>query len=175
MVLNMTVKDEFSKQERRKKVVKYRKRRMSFRDISEKLKAEGFKGASLGQVYDDYQHMLRLGNENEKLTAKDFVEEEIRVADDIHRIFYPVLEKFEALDEIKPEEMSSEELKKALAVRESLFERAEKAAAKILEASKERSKLRGNYKPHEVKLSASEALAKMMGVKPEQLPKPDKK
>lgn len=171
----MTEKDPFSKQERRKKIVKYRKQRLSFRDISEKLKDEGFKGASLGQTYTDYQYMLKLGNEREKLTAEDYVKEEVETINDVHQVFYQELEKFAEAEEIKPEEMDLLQLQKALAIRESRFDRAKEAAKILLDCSKERSKLLGNYKPKEIKLSASEALAKMMGVSPEQLPKPEKK
>lgn len=169
-----TPKEEAEILQRRNLVFDLRKAGASIRQISDLLKSKGIKGASVGQVQADWSYMLSLQYEEQRLTVEEYIEYEIGVIDDVQFSFYAEMKKRpEAADDIVSGE---EESVKKRRFRGGAFDREptrREAAEIVLSCVRERARLRNLYKPPKVKLDIDQELAKLLGVRPEELPDVD--
>lgn len=168
-----TAKEKPYIMERRELVLQCRgKLKLSVRETQEILIQKGFeKGSSLGQIQADYDYMLALAVADEKSNAENFLVEEIDVQNDIHRTFYSAMKKLVSIEvPVRDDFEFISHYYNAMETYMETFAKAAQAAAIISNASKERSKLRGNYKQR-IELEASEALARLLGEDPARIPK----
>jgi hypothetical protein len=116
---------------------------LSVRRIAAHLEKTGEKHCSIGTVFSDIQEALKFGREKLRLRGENLLESQLRILDKMQTAVYP-----RAVRRGYPADISS-----------------------MLDIMRQRDKMLNISKSEKSKTSAREALAKLLGKSPEELPK----
>jgi hypothetical protein len=145
-------KEEVIIAERRSTVWELRKARLSVREIAAQLKAKGFKTHSVGIVWEDIQFMIGLARQDQELSVKDHIAEQLAILDEVHRAYYPILKRRHIANGAVRDEAKND------------------AADYVMMAAKERAKLLDLYKPKQIQILDNKTFAQELGIDLAELP-----